>query len=199
MKNELNTKRLFLAVNPGPREKEKLAAFIAKLDACVPDARWSRIEGLHLTFLFLGEVTAVIEERVKDAARRIVSEFGRMDFYSKNLNAFPNKDKPRILVLDIFESNGYAAYSLQKKLKKRMGELIPLDKRGWHPHLTLGRIKNPPKAGIDFSRLPRPPKVKFRADSVDLMLSYLHPRGCKYEIIEKFPLYHPTVITEAPI
>jgi RNA 2',3'-cyclic 3'-phosphodiesterase len=137
--------RLFVAMDIPEEVRAAVAALVEQLRPSSRDARWARIEGLHLTLKFIGEIP---EERVGPIvsaltsltfAKPIALRFGRLGF-------FPNERRPRVLWAGIDSGPELAALAAAVETA-----LIPLgiarEDRAFSPHLTLARFDSP--RGLD--------------------------------------------------
>ena len=103
------------------------------------------------------------------------------------LGTFPPKGRPRVIWIGIQQG----AEEVQR-LRDRIDEtLLPLDfpreSRPFHPHLTLGRVKNVGRLGplLESLRGIETGEVgRMQVRSVELMQSELHPAGAVYTAVE---------------
>jgi len=155
---------------------------------------WVAPQNLHLTLRFLGEVDAPAAEAVQS---RLAAPFHTPAFEVglSGLGAFPQAGPPRVIWLGI--SNGSAGLSdLSREVDARLDGLgFPKEERGFHAHLTLGRVKGP-----IGRRLPDAIAAAGAADAgrcfvdhVTLFESRLSPSGATYRVIATSRLgYHRT-------
>jgi len=139
--------RTFVAV-PVPLEVTRpLAAFAGKVGPEAGRIRWVDPESMHLTLFFLGDVVEdrvpIIEEALERAAAGVRPFTARLD----ELGAFPDLERPRVIWVGISEG----AQQLGELKEAVDGVLEPLgfepDRRPFHPHLTLGRVKKAGRRG----------------------------------------------------
>ena len=56
-RSEVCTMRLFIAIDLGEEEvREAVSSQLAKLKPLAPNAKWARVEGMHVTLAFLGYI-----------------------------------------------------------------------------------------------------------------------------------------------
>ncbi|MCK4245395.1 MAG: RNA 2',3'-cyclic phosphodiesterase [Candidatus Omnitrophica bacterium] len=102
-----------------------------------------KIENLHLTLKFLGEIS---EERLKEIIEtcQIVAEaFSPFSISFKGIGIFPDMKKPRVIwagVEEGAEDLRKISGLLEEELEKRG---FPADKREFQGHLTIARVKKP--------------------------------------------------------
>ena len=147
--------------------------------------KWVEPQNMHITLLFLGNID---EEHAAKAAQVLKRpSLRRLPFKIafSGIGQFPPKGAARVVVSRLTEgAEECAAYFEQ--LKSELAEiLVPADKRGFQPHLTLGRVrgKDPSSRlevqqnmGIELSG-------SFRVTRCVLFESILNPEGPTYEEI----------------
>ena len=113
------------------------------------DARWSEAEDLHITLAFLGELTPSAIVACCRAAARVASTVGSFGISLEGLGVFPSLDRPRVLWAGLRKGQLESA-GLNKALLEAMQAepLLRPEDRGFHPHVTLGRLNAAPETGI---------------------------------------------------
>ena len=154
----------------------------------VRDVRWVQPMGIHLTLRFCGEISpetlALLSQELSGAAP--VRPF---HLRLKGLGVFPPRGKPRVLYLELQDSE-----SLSRLAAWVEGGVVraglPPERRSFHPHLTLGRFKQrstPPRR--DSLKAPTGRlQDGFEVDRIAVLRSTLAPAGARYEILATFPL-----------
>jgi RNA 2',3'-cyclic 3'-phosphodiesterase len=147
--------RLFVAMDIPEDVRAAVAALVAPLRSTNipagskrsphPGARWARIEGLHVTLKFIGEIP---EEKVAGivSALKAVAFAKPIPLNFRGMGFFPNERRPRVLWVGIEPGQELAA--LAKAVETA---LIPVgitrEERAFSPHLTLARFDSP--RGLD--------------------------------------------------
>lgn len=152
------------------------------------DVRWVKPELIHLTLCFLGERDDSEVPDIKRALDAVAPTFPCFPVTTAQLGAFPNPKMPRILFTHVYEESGVLDH-LKKKIDDEMEKLlIPLDKRPYLPHITLGRVRTP-GVRLDFSdAIKAIGDLNFgTSDIFEVVLfgSSLHPSGPKYSVISR--------------
>src|SRR5208282_5639708 len=135
--------RLFVAVFPPGEVVERLAETIGRVAGGLsPKAvAWTPPEQIHLTLNFLGSTAS---ETVEDLERRMegVCRAGETHLLeARGLGCFPSPGRPRIIWAGLPDPPA-ALISLKQELDKGLTELgYAVEDRAFHPHLTLGRVK----------------------------------------------------------
>ena len=138
--------RLFIAINFNDDIKKKLQEIIEGLRKESKRGSFSRIENLHLTLAFLGEIEV---ERVNNL-KKIMDEIEAEPFQVQlsHLGAFNRKGSTESIYWCGIKHNK-ALYKVQEKLSTMLKENgFKLDDKPFKPHITLARRCILPK---DFS------------------------------------------------
>src|ERR1700674_3458375 len=88
--------RLFVAMDIPEDVRSALGALVTRLRPAGLNARWVRIEGLHVTLKFIGETSAEKTEMIKTALASI-SPRTQIPMNFRGLGFFPNGRRPRVL------------------------------------------------------------------------------------------------------
>ena len=173
--------RLFLAVPVPKKIKEELAKEAAKIKASLTDweVNWVVPENSHITLIFFGWAKQEDLEGLKKEIPQVAEKFPAFKI-STGLVSFG--DHPIWFDLEKGEEN---IHKLQQELGKKLTlKGSYLEKRPFHAHLTIGKIK---KKGR--SKLPKVEKsFKWKADKVVLYQSKLRRSGSLYTELASFPL-----------
>jgi RNA 2',3'-cyclic 3'-phosphodiesterase len=179
----MKTVRAFVAVELPDDIKTFLSDTVQTLATGLPAAavRWVRPEAMHLTLRFLGDTAA--DQLPQIAATLDQATAGRKPFTLKlgQMGCFPSPKRPRI----IWAGVGGDEAELQA-LKGALDGLLqplgwPVEKKAFHPHLTLGRVKDERVTielpwGKALEALPLP------VTAVHLIESQLRPAGPLYTV-----------------
>ena len=133
--------RLFVAVDLDDAARIAIAAEQKRVAAAMGDARsvtWVKPDRMHLTLVFLGEVSDEHAPAIVDSVSRPVA-MPAFSITFQGLGVFPSRGGPRALWVGI--TDGSAELSeLQREIAGRVTDAgVVLDSRPFHPHLTLGR------------------------------------------------------------
>ena len=132
--------RAFVGVRIDPKMTQKISEVQSQLKRSLTGIRWVVQENLHFTLKFLG---AVEEEKITSiikAVGRVVRPAQPFSLTAGGIGVFPDIRKPRVLWV------GLEAQGLQTLSQEVEAALEPLgfapEKRGFKPHLTIGRWRN---------------------------------------------------------
>lgn len=180
--------RSFLAT---PVTEDLAESLLESVDASrqdLPALRATARENLHLTLVFLGNLTEQeLDETVIPRVSGIVDQAtpGRIHF--RQVAGFPSKTAPRHLVLEGYGSP--SAEALQDALRRGLEDLTGSGKRKqWRPHITLGRFKTTSPAPIT----PTPWQAELPVGEICLYESQNTLHGPVYRIRHRWRLGQPS-------
>jgi len=188
------TVRLFIAIPLEEHVKSHLDHLRRDLQGNIPSGiSWVRIDSIHLTLKFLGEVDERNIPGLTGALMRVCGQFDGFTLGFQGLGCFPNIRQARV----IWAGSARCAplIALQSAVEEACRDLgFPVEERRFSPHLTLGRIKNALKPA-DIAYL----EEKIRATStseiipmtiseVILFKSELQRDGAKYSVLARAQL-----------
>lgn len=190
------TIRSFIAIDLSDRARQQIESFIRELRKSDAQVGWVRVEGIHLTLKFLGNVAPDLIEEIKPTLARVASQTGPIHIEPAGCGAFPGLKSPRVIWIGLRGQIG----SLSTLARQVETALVPLgfkpEDRPFKPHLTVGRVKGRVRlqalqqillAHQDFTAEP------FDAFQVVLYKSELRPDGARYTHLFKAPFcLHPT-------
>jgi len=177
--------RAFIAIDLEPRIKESLLSLVRDLRATRADIRWVSGEGMHLTLKFLGPIDETQALRVGEILKGVAGRHQAFPLRLEGTGAFPGEASPRVLWVGFAAEPGLLA--LQDDLETALeAEGFEREKRGFTPHLTLGRVKGPERVAKAMSELASRRQESFGAMTVRkvaLFESLLGPQGAEYRIV----------------
>ncbi len=135
--------RLFVALELSDRQKTEIGDFQEMAKKYLQGVRWVKPENIHLTLKFLGETEEKKVEVIKEAIDYACTGFRLFSISYGGAGMFPNERKARVLWVGIKEGEE-SICSLAGKIEAEMVSLgYKKEKRSFHPHLTIGRLRNP--------------------------------------------------------
>lgn len=184
--------RVFCAIELPAEVRARAAQAIARLREAVPGVRasWERVEKLHLTLKFLGEIERERVETLSGAASRAAQDSTSFILALSGASAFPARGNPRVLWLGIEDSTGALAH-LQSRLEAECAAVgFKREERAFHPHLTLARIRAP-QGARELAKTHQETgfeRIEFGVADLVLMQSHLGPGGSRYTEISRHSL-----------
>ena len=181
--------RAFIAVNLAASVIEEIAKVQSVLQEARGDIRWARLEGLHLTLKFLGDISRNQVEPILAALGEVAGKQSSLRIMAQGLGAFPHFRRPRILWIGL---RGEGLSELQEKIETTLMPLdFPPEEREFSPHLTLGRVRSLRGWEQMFPIVQEYENVGFGEsliDQVTLYQSDLRPSGAVYSSLGAVPL-----------
>lgn len=187
--------RCFVALAVGETATAALRDLHQRLARTTPRhaVRWTPPDQWHLTLHFLGEVPA---DRIAGLERSLRSSLvGARGFslHLEGLGAFPSPRAPRVLWVGLGGDLPGLQDVRQRVVQACAGFGEPADPRPFHPHLTLGRTRQPDPQALRAWREasgdahPLPP-CEWLVGRVALCRSELRPAGAVHTELAAFPL-----------
>ena len=134
--------RAFVALEPPSVIKEAAAAIQRELMQSQAPVGWVRLEGMHLTLKFLGEISPSRLPEIEKALGSAAEGTGSVKITVRGLGVFPNPRNPRVVWLGI-EPEDDRLSQLQERIDRVLAPLgFPPENREFRPRLTLGRVKS---------------------------------------------------------
>jgi 2'-5' RNA ligase len=182
--------RSFIAV-PVP---EHITDHLARLHESVPHAagkiRWVKATAMHLTCIFLGDIEAGQVDPIAEALETVSRAVSPFVTNLDGVGAFPNFRRPRVVWVGFDQGEDEI-----KELKLRIDEALqPLgiepERRAFHPHLTLGRVKSEGRRGLleEAAAAWTLPFENWVSGEVVLFKSVLGRHGPTYTFLARLPL-----------
>lgn len=174
--------RLFVAVEPSPEAREAIGFIAQQWRERVGDAvRWVDPAIVHLTLHFLGDVPDRIAAALPTLLREAAVGTAPATVSLGNLGAFPQPRRAAVLFISVLDSPTQVLRVLRQHCGERLSQRgVPLDRRPWQPHLTLGRFRHPSAVTTTW---PQAAPVSWLVDRVVLLNSTLTPYGPKYATV----------------
>lgn len=198
--------RLFLAVPIPPDVIDLVERVTTSLKTEEWPIRWTSPGNVHITLHFLGEVEPERATLLRMSLGQVVSEHDAFELRTADLGVFPTMKRPRILWLGLY-GPAHRLHTLREAFGETLVSLdYELDERDFHPHITLGRLRDtrntrirdlPAKIRARFERAAETGEVTHKSPipipvtEVHLVRSRLEKDGARYEILERYPLREP--------
>jgi len=141
----MNVWRVFCAVELHDPVRARLQEHIQQLRKDVPGvaASWSRVESIHLTLKFFGNVELTKVAAISHAASRAAKEFSPFQIGIGDTGVFPRPSRAQVLWIGVSDPSG-KLLALQKRLEDECAaEGFAKEERAFRPHLTIARLRKP--------------------------------------------------------
>jgi 2'-5' RNA ligase len=187
--------RVFCAIELPSGVREQLEDHVARLQRQVPDVAtsWSRVENIHLTLKFFGNVAMDQIATISAATSRAVKEFSAFEIEVGGTGVFPKPSRAQVLWIGVHDSSKQLS-ALQQRLEDECEAAgFPKEDHAYRPHLTIARIRKAKGAqrlaeahlGMQFKPMPVTLKelIVFRSE--------LTSKGSKYTELSNHQLSDP--------
>ena len=132
--------RAFVGVRVSPDVARKIAEVQSQLRRSLEGIRWVNQENFHFTLKFLGAVKEEDVALILKALEQALRANSSFPILSRGIGVFPDIRRPRVLWVGL-EGEKLAALALAvEQSLEAFG--FDREKRGFTPHLTLGRWRN---------------------------------------------------------
>jgi 2'-5' RNA ligase len=135
--------RTFICVDVPDADRERIRKAQAALRPFGARVGWANPDGVHLTLAFLGDLSEGDVQRVSDVVKRVAERTRPFSLRVQGTGGFPSLDRPRVLWAGV-TGNLQPLSSLHRDLwSELVGLGFPGETKAFHPHLTIGRVKDP--------------------------------------------------------
>ena len=186
------TWRVFCAIALSRDLHERLTTHINRVRDAVPDAHasWSRVDNIHLTLKFLGEISLPQVEKLSEAASRSVGGLAPFKIVLEQTGIFPKHGSPRVLWIAVndFEGKLDELHARLEAESEKAG--FPRESRPFHPHITLARLRKPQHASTLASahKAMEFEPAEIAVQELLVIRSELSGEGSKYTVISRHSL-----------
>ena len=191
----MTTWRVFCAVELPEDVRARLQEHIARARLEVPDASasWSRVENIHLTLKFFGNVALDHIPKISVAATRTTEQFSKFQIGIGNTGVFPRPSRAQVLWIGVSDPSGQLT-ALQKRFEDDCaGEGFTKEDRAYRPHLTIARIRKPEGAGrlADTHLQMTFEPIEVPVHELIVFRSELSSKGSKYTAFSRHQIPNP--------
>ena len=153
--------------------------------------RWLAPATYHVTLKFIGWTRRDAADALGDALARAVAaaQQAPFSFRTARLGAFPTADRASVVWAGV-EDKASGLTRLASAIDRELEEVgVPAERRGFHPHVTLGRLREP--ADVSQVLLPFSEQVfsETRLTEVVLFESRTKSGGSEYSAIRREALF----------
>lgn len=136
--------RIFIAFSVSPEVINQLGVVQQTLKQLNRDIRvnWVKIDTIHVTVQFLGEIDNIQLEITKKILEVVVQRYSNISFEIDSIDAFPNSTYPKTIIVKLFEHKRISNRLHKELSDELLNKGVPVDLKKWMPHITLGRNKS---------------------------------------------------------
>jgi RNA 2',3'-cyclic 3'-phosphodiesterase len=147
--------------------------------------RWTRPNQMHLTLRFLGQARRDRLGALEQILRKIARDFPPLALRARGIGCFPSCERPNVVWVGVEDRQGGAGVvEMEGALRAELrGAGTHEEEREFHPHLTIGRIRDAADArrvGFLVQHLPAPEIGEWVAGEIQLIESRLSAEGSSY-------------------
>lgn len=182
--------RLFLALDVDEAVRDAAAAWMTAVRRAIDEKaaglRFARLDALHVTLHFLGDVPAPLVDRLQDVLRPPLA-IPAFEASLDRLGTFPPRGSPRVVWAGLADGRDQASaiYDALRPRLEAAGAAPAFEPHGYTPHLTLARLKPTADRGRSLQRVLSavpPPHARWRIDHVALYESDLSANRARYTV-----------------
>jgi 2'-5' RNA ligase len=174
----------FVAVRVEEPALSALGGVLDALRGVVPDVRWVRPEGMHITVAFLGPAGIELQAAALTAVEPGLTRLSAGTVGLDGLGAFPDLRHAQVIWMGVDEAGADLLGGIARACRTALtAAALPVETRPYHPHCTLGRPRRrwttsqaQALSTIHAGRIP-----PFAASRVVLLESHPGPGGSRYE------------------
>ena len=133
--------RAFVALEMSGPVVDALTEFQGALSSTGADIKLVERENLHFTVKFLGEIPESAVEEVDGRMHGLALR--RLEVSVRGLGAFPDLRRPRVVWAGVAAQDLPSVTSCGQQVIDALEGIGESDDRGFHPHITLGRVRSP--------------------------------------------------------
>ncbi len=184
--------RLFIAAGINDKVWAAASGLIDELSKAKGEVKWVEPGNLHLTLVFLGEVSADHLTPITNALDSTANGNGAFEIEFDRLGAFGAPSRPRVIWLGIGKGAKVLttiAADLRRSLEAN--GVTFSDEHEFSAHLTLGRVRGPRGVKELVERLRATPVsagLSLRVENLMLFQSRLAADGPKYAVLRESAL-----------
>src|SRR5262245_24083371 len=178
--------RIFMALDIPEEIRRRMSDYMERARSFAPDARWARVEGLHVTLKFVGQASDALVQQIKSSLAAIKAAPFEVKF--EGVGFFPNPKAARVFWIGVNGGDPLAqlAATVDTALEKLR---IAREEKAYHPHLTLARAASHPLRELVPLLDSSPPHFgTMTAQAFFLYQSQPQKGGSKYTKLERFRL-----------
>ncbi|EDY85217.1 2'-5' RNA ligase [Verrucomicrobiia bacterium DG1235] len=177
--------RYFIAVDLPEEHRRELTG----LRSSGKGFAWTRLERMHVTLRFIGELEGEQVERLVEGLA--VVEVERFVLPLEGAGIFPARGRPRVLWVGV-GSGHPRLFQLRQRIDDLLLKLgIEADVRSFHPHVTIARIRDGSSVNSATEWVKRRREfvgAPFRVEGFVLYASRLYSNGARYERVAEYAL-----------
>ncbi len=179
--------RSFIAVDIG--RVPELLKFVKALRDIDSDLKFVKLDNLHITLKFLGDIDEELVPEIESFMRKAVEGHGPFEMDLKGTGVFPNYKRISVVWAGLEKTEVLA--DIADKLNNNLTMMgFRQERRGFSPHITIARVGNT----LDTIGLPETVKKFENLEFTTLKVERIILK--KSELTPKGPIYSDVVTVE---
>lgn len=186
----METIRVFIAIELPAELRQELARLQTMLKtANLPQIKWVKPNGIHLTLKFLGNIPVSDTDRITQAMTDAATQISPFYLETEALGAFPNLKRVQVVWVGLGGETDKLK-QLQQLIEINLTRLgFAAEQRPFKPHLTLARLgkdtspEEQRQLGELIASIDSRTGKKIKVDRINLIKSQLTREGAIYSII----------------
>ncbi len=174
-------KRIFIAINLPDDIKRTLLSYEKRWRNL--HIRWTNFNKMHITVEFLGEVNRRDLDAILLAAENTAMKIKPFDIRLDKIVLGPDSVQAKMFWATIHIDSCLMKFKNLMDENLKQNNFIP-EEREFKPHITLARARGNQLKGKRTNIVLA--NLRFKAESVEVIESQLHPGGAKYKVVESF-------------
>jgi 2'-5' RNA ligase len=184
--------RTFCAIEIPQDVRQQISDHAARLRELMPEAQasWTKVDNIHLTLKFFGNLSSQQILIVSEVATRTVADFAPFTIRIEGTGAFPSRGPAKVLWIGINDTTGQLI-ELQRKFDAECEqEGFAKEGRAFHPHLTVARLRSQRGARslAEKHKALAFPVSEVTVSSLIVFRSELSSKGSRYTVISEHKL-----------
>ena len=181
----MTTMRVFIAVEI--KATAMILKFEKEIEKTHANIKLVEPENIHVTLKFLGDTEEKFIDSIEHIMKETVKETSPFNLKLIRTGVFPNENYTKVIWIGIEDGN--ILQTLAQRLDEQLINLgFPKEKRGFSPHLTIGRVKTAENKTQLLQLLHHYADTEFgeyKIDTIVLKKSDLTPKGPIYTTLKE--------------
>jgi 2'-5' RNA ligase len=183
--------RVFIGIGLPPVCRRAISEAISRLRGKRLPVSWVPEPNLHVTLKFLGRIDPGREVEIGSLLEQVAGNFRPFEITVAEAGGFPTLRAPRVLWVGIREQLELVG-KLQENIENALsGAGFPREERRFHPHVTVGRVRDrlPPGWGEEYAKVLSGKTFGIvGVGSFRFYESRLSPKGAEYHVLRDLKL-----------